>query len=129
MSSDQVIGTEGEFLSVPEVAQALGLEHRDVRSMLADRTLLGLRRGERSAPMVPVAFILREGDETPFGDLPTVVPGLRGTLIQLADAGYDDEATARWLFGHNDELGTTPIAALRAAHTHAVRRAAQVLAF
>lgn len=112
-----------EWLSIPEVAAALGVRDRDVRSLISDRTLLGIRRDGR-APTVPSAFLVREEDGST-----AVVPGLRGTLIQLGNAGFDDEEIVGWMFRHNDELGSTPAQALVALRTHAVRRAAQALAF
>lgn len=113
-----------EWWSIPEVAAALGVRDRDVRSMLSDRSLLGVRR-EGRAPAIPAAFLLPDSD----GEGAVVVPGLKGTIIQLADGGFNDAEIVSWLFRHNDELGSTPIEALCALRTHAVRRTAQALAF
>lgn len=113
-----------EWWSIPEVAAALGVRDRDVRSMLSDRSLLGVRR-EGRAPAIPAAFLLPSTD----GEGSVVLPGLKGTIIQLADGGFDDAEIVSWLFRDNEELGSTPIEALCALRTHAVRRAAQALAF
>ncbi|WP_420113911.1 Rv2175c family DNA-binding protein [Pseudactinotalea sp.] len=111
------------WASIPEVAEALGLRDRDVRSLIADRSIVAVRRGGR-APVIPSAFVV----EDPEGGT-AVVPGLRGSVIQLTDAGFSDEEIVSWLFRANDELGSTPIQALTDLRTHAVRRSAQSLAF
>lgn len=123
-SPDALLPMIEDWLSIPEAAQRLGVRDRDVRSMIADRVLLAVRTGGR-APRVPGLFLVEHPDS---GGI-EVVPGLRGTAIQLADAGFSDLQTLRWLYTHNDELNETPIQALRTVRTHAVRRAAQALAF
>ena len=87
------------------------MTQRDVRSMLADRSLIALRRGGGGALAIPaLAFV-------------------DGTLITLADAGYDDEEAWSWLTGDVPELGGRPIDALRSGRVHAVRTVACTLAF
>lgn len=113
------------WYSVPEVAELIGVRHSDVRAMLRDHKLLAVPRGPNAAAAVPAELLLGP-DET---DGPGPLPALRGTLMLLADSGYDAEESFRWLFTPHDELEATPIAALRARRTHAVRRAAQTLAF
>lgn len=113
-----------EWWSIPEVAAALGVRDGDVRGMISDRTLVAVRRDGR-APSVPAAFVVTD----PRTGRPAVVAGLRGTIVQLADAGYSDDEIVAWLFRENDELGATPLQALTELRTHAVRRAAQALAF
>lgn len=109
--------------SIPEVAEALGVRDRDVRGMISDRTVVAVRRGGR-APVIPAAFVC---DDPDGGRM--IVSGLRGSVTQLADAGFSDEEIVAWLFRENDELDSTPIQALIDLRTHAVRRAAQALAF
>ncbi len=111
------------WLSVPEVAELLDLRQRDVRTMLKEKRLLAVPHGPHGALSVPAETIVTEGEER--GPLPS----LRGTLILLSDAGLDAEASFRWLFTHEDQLGSTPMAALLERRTHAVRRVAQTLAF
>ncbi|TDE88951.1 DNA-binding protein [Occultella glacieicola] len=118
-----------QWLSLPEAAELLEVELRAVRGMLTERRLLAVRRGENKALSIARDFLVLPGDDSPIPEPPVVIPGLRGTIIQLADAGYDDEETLGWLYAEDEELGETPIAALRAARTHAVRRVAQTLAF
>ncbi|GAA1631260.1 Rv2175c family DNA-binding protein [Georgenia ruanii] len=113
------------WYSVPEVAELLGLRQRDVRAMIKERRLLAVPHGPNAAASIPAEMLVRPGE----GDRPAVLGSLQGTLTLLADSGYDDVESLRWLYAPNDELGTTPIHALREGHTHAVRRAALSLAF
>jgi hypothetical protein len=108
-----------DWLPLPDVAEQIGLDVGKVRRLLQDRCLVGVRRGERNVLSVPAALI---ADGAPL-------PELRGTLTVLADCGYDDEATLRWLFTPDDTLPGTPVDALRAGRKTEVRRRAQALAF
>ncbi|MFC0039307.1 Rv2175c family DNA-binding protein [Actinomadura rayongensis] len=107
----------GEWLSLQEAADSLGIKPNRVRQLLSERKLLAVRRDGR--PVVPAAFI-RDGQ---------VVKGLSGTLTLLADAGFDDEETLRWLFTADDTLPGTPVQALTENRGTEVRRRAQALAF
>ncbi|MFV0254017.1 MAG: Rv2175c family DNA-binding protein [Beutenbergiaceae bacterium] len=126
MNSDDLAIRElvGDWLSIPEAAVRLGVRDRDVRSMISDQALLAVRLDDR-APQIPAAFLVAD----PVTGAVTVLAGLRGTVIQLADAGYSDTEMVRWLFQPNDELADTPVQALINLRTHAVRRAGQALAF
>lgn len=103
----------------------LGVRLRDVRSLLREHRLLAVPHGPNAAQSVPAELLLGPGEP----DGPGPLPALRGTLTLLADAGYDPEESFRWLFTPHAELEETPIAALRARRTHAVRRAAQTIGF
>ncbi|MEE6274376.1 Rv2175c family DNA-binding protein [Georgenia wangjunii] len=118
--------TSAGWLSLPEVAEAIGVELRDVRSMVRESRLAGVRRGESNAYAVPAEFI-RTKEEDP--EEPGPLPALRGTLITLGDSGYSEEEAVRWLLRPDDTLGVPPVQALRAGQIHAVRRIAQALAF
>jgi hypothetical protein len=111
-----------EALTLPEVAAALGVALREVRSAVADRRLLAVRRGAGRRPVVPAAFLV-PGPEGRH----EVLPSLRGTLTVLADAGLTDEEAVDWLCTTEESLGVSPVAALRAGRTKAVRRLAQTL--
>lgn len=113
------------WLSVPEVAERLGVRDREVRTMLRDRRLLAVRRAEGRGPQIPRDFLVPAQDGAPGWQ---ALPSLRGTLVLLADCGLDDDQAMRWLTAHDDELGEAPLAALRRDRTHAVRRVAQTLA-
>ena len=109
----------GDWLTLPDVADVLGLEVGKVRRLLQDRLLVGTRRGERNVMSVPAALV--EGGEP--------LPDLRGTLTVLADSGYTDAEALTWLFTPDDTLPGTPVEALRANRKTEVRRRAQALAF
>lgn len=116
---------EWQWLSLPEVAERLDLELREVRGMLSEQHLLAVRRPPRSAWSVPSTFLIQ-----PAGaQAARPVPGLRGTLIQLADSGLDPQESVTWLHTPHEELGQAPITSLRSGVVHTVRRAAQALAW
>ncbi len=109
----------GPWLTVPDLAERLGLRLADVRRLIEDRVLLAARIGERSVVAVPEAFL---GEEGPLAALP-------GTFTVLADGGMDDAETLRWLFSPADVTDGTPIAALRAGRRAEVRRLAMETAW
>lgn len=108
-----------EWLTIPDVAERLGLDANRARGLLRDRQLLAVRRGERNVLSVPADFV-QDG---------AVLKGLPGTLVLLADAGYSDEEALRWLFTADESLPGTPVDALRANRGTEVRRRAQALGF
>ena len=107
----------GEWLTLPDVAERLGLTITRVHSLVKDRRLLAVRRPEPPVRSVPAAFLTEEG----------ILDSLRGTLSLLDDAGYSDEEALRWLFTPDESLPGTPVDALRAGHKTEIRRRAQVL--
>jgi excisionase family DNA binding protein len=111
----------GAWLTVPDVAERLGVPLSRVRQWLTDRELLGSRVGERNVVAVPEKFVDEEG---PRADL-------RGTFTVLADGGMRDEEILRWLFTPDGTLPVegAPIDALVAGHKAEVRRRAQAMAF
>jgi hypothetical protein len=108
----------GEWLSLPEVAERLGIPSSRVKQLLRDRKLLAVARpgGDRA---VPAAFL--DGGQ--------IVKGLCGTLTVLFDCGFDDEEALRWLFTADETLPGTPIEALYKHRGTEVNRRAQALAF
>lgn len=104
------------WLTVPDLVELLGVGVGRVRRLIEDRHLLAVRID--GVLRVPADFI-RDGE--PLSEL-------RGTLIVLADAGFDDEEAMQWLLGDDDSLGAAPIDALRAGRKTEVRRVAQALA-
>lgn len=106
-----------EWLTVPDVAERLGLPVTRVHQLLREGGLAGQRSG--GVLRVPAAFI--RGD--------AVVKGLSGVLTLLHDGGYDDEAAIRWLHTPDETLPGTPVTALQADRSREVKRRAQALAF
>ncbi len=118
-ATDDVDTLVGQWLTVPELAELLGLDVVQTRQVLKDRQLVAVRRGERRVISVPAAFVV-DG---------AVVKKLPGLLTLLADAGYDENQAIRWLFTDDDTLPGSPIRALVENRGTEVRRRAQALAF
>jgi len=108
----------GQWLTIPEVAERLGLPSNRVKQYLRDRKLLGVQRPDGSFG-VPAAFL--DGNQ--------VVRGLHGTLTLLFDCGFSDVEAMRWLFTADDSLPGRPIEAIAAHRCSEVNRRAQALAF
>ncbi|QTV80997.1 Rv2175c family DNA-binding protein [Microbacterium sp. NIBRBAC000506063] len=101
---------------MPELIEILGESQGRVRRLLAERYLVGSRR---NGPLtVPSVFIV--------GGRP--LASLRGTVIALQDAGFDDDELIDWLLTAEESLGRAPIEALLAGHKSEVRRVARALA-
>ena len=110
----------GEWLTVPDVAERLGVPLARVRRLIADRELLSARVGERRIQSVPAKFLEPTGPRSE----------LKGTFTVLADGGMDDAEIIAWLFTPDPTLPVegAPIDALRAGHKTEIRRRAQELA-
>jgi len=109
----------GEWLTLPDVAERLGVDVTRVRQLVRERQLLAVRCGEGRTLQVPAEFV-REGG---------ILKGLPGTLTVLADSGYDDVQSLRWLFTEDDSLPGRPVVALAENRGREVKRRAQALAF
>lgn len=109
------------WLSVPDFAEALGINVTAVREMLRERHVIAVRRGENHVLYIPAEFMHEHESGL------RVMPTLRGTLTLLADARLSDEEAIEWLTTESPELGTTPLRALREGQRAPVRRAAQAL--
>ena len=108
----------GEWLTLPDVADQLGLPVGRVKQLLRDRKLLAVKRPEGTLA-VPAAFL----------DGKQVVKGLCGTLTLLFDCGFDEPDALRWLFTADETLPGTPIDAIVRRRATEVNRRAQALAF
>jgi hypothetical protein len=113
--TDAIVGT---WLTLPEVADQLGLPVSRVKQMLRDRKLLAVQRPSGQTA-VPAAFI--DGDQ--------VITGLGGTLTLLFDCGFSETDALSWLFTADDTLPGTPVQALTENRRTEVNRRAQALAF
>jgi hypothetical protein len=107
-----------DWLSVPDVADRLGQPVTRVRQLLRERRLLAAR-DERGVLRVPADFVTGG----------SVLKGLPGLLTVLADAGFDEEESLRWLYTPDDSLPGTPVQALTNNRGTEVKRRAQALAF
>ncbi|TQN47578.1 excisionase family DNA binding protein [Humibacillus xanthopallidus] len=111
----------GEWLTVPDLAERLGVALSAARRLIADRELVATRIGERRVIAVPAKFVDESGPR----------PELKGTFTVLADGGMSDDEIITWLFTPDATLPVegAPIDALRAGHKTEIRRRAQELAF
>jgi hypothetical protein len=117
--TDDVDALVDEWLTVPDLAVALGIDVVQTRQLLKDGHVVSVRRGERSVVSIPAAFV-QDG---------LVVKKLPGLLTLLRDAGYDENQSIRWIFTEDDSLPGTPMQALVENRHTEVRRRAQALAF
>ncbi len=103
------------FLTLPDLAERLGLRITDVRRMIEEGQLVAVRRGERNVLSVPEAFL---GEEGPL-------PELTGTFTVLKDSGFSDDEIVTWMFEPDERLiGGCPIGAIRGGAKTEVRRRA-----
>ena len=108
-----------DWAPLPDIAELTGLGISQVRRLLEDGAICGIKIGEPKVLQVPLAFFV-DGE---------VVKPLKGTLSTLHDAGFDDEEAIVWLFTPDDSLPGRPIDLLRVGNRKEVRRRAQALAF
>lgn len=107
----------GDWLTLPDVAERLGVSISRVHQMIRDHQLIAVRRD--GVRQVPAELVANQ----------TVRKHLPGVLTLLHDAGYDDEAALRWLYEPDDTLPGTPAAALGGDRAREVKRRAQALGF
>jgi len=115
LSTDAIVGA---WLSVPDVAERLGMPVSRIKQLLRERKLLAVQRpsGELA---VPAGFL--DGDQ--------VIHGLGGTLTLLFDCGFSETEALSWLFTADETLPGTPVQALTEHRRTEVNRRAQALAF
>jgi hypothetical protein len=111
----------GEWLTVPDIGERMGLRLSDVRQMIEDRQVLGVRIGPRKVLSVPSKFFNEEGP----------LPELPGTFTVLGDSRMTDAQILRWLFTPDDSLPVqgAPMDALLAGFKTEVRRRAMEAAY
>ena len=96
----------GDWLTLPEAAERLGIPPGRLKQLFRDRKLLAVQRPDGTTA-VPAAFV----------DGGTIIKGLHGTLTVLYDCGFDDP------------LPGTPVQAMIENRRTEVNRRAQALAF
>jgi hypothetical protein len=103
------------YYTVPDLVELLGISPGKIHRLLEEHVLAAVRVD--GILSIPKDFIKDH----------EVVSSLRGTIIQLLDQGLYEEEIVEWLLADNEELGETPIAALRRGSKSSVRRAAQLV--
>ena len=81
-----------EWLTLPDVAQQVGLEVGKVRRLLQERHLVAVRRGERNVLSVPAAFLVPAPDEPADGSLDRTDDGTPDDGADGADGQADGQA-------------------------------------
>jgi hypothetical protein len=119
--NDDLEDLVGEWLTVPDIGERLGLRLSDVRQMIEDRLVLGVRIGSRKVMSVPAKFFNDEGP----------LPELTGTFTVLGDSRMSDAQILRWLFTPDETLPVqgAPMDALLAGFKTEVRRRAMEAAY
>lgn len=111
---------EDDWLAVPDLMELTGAPLTVVKAWLAERELVGVRRGPHRAVMVPRSLVTEQGP----------LKFLRGTISTLADSGFADEEIVEWLHRPDETLlGGSAVASLQGGHKTEVRRRAQETAF
>jgi len=120
-AADHLERLVGDWLTVPDAAEQLGVPLSRIRQLIVDREVLSARVGERHVVAIPAKFFAESGPR----------PELKGTFTVLADGGMDDDEIIEWLFTPDPTLPVegAPIDSLRAGHKTEIRRRAQELAF
>lgn len=108
-----------EWITLPDAAERLNVIVTKVHKMINEKHLIDVRRGENNVRYIPAAFLTETG----------VLKPLAGTIMVLADAGFNDVEIIRWLFTEDDSLPGRPIDALHAGRKTEIRRRAQALAW
>lgn len=115
MNSVSDSSNERQWLTIPEVAEQLGLSKGKVSRLVEERLLLARRiDGE---PRIPADFI-HQGEP---------LHGLRGTLTLLFDGGLADDEVLDWMLTQDETLGQAPVDALRSGRRTSVRHSVQML--
>lgn len=103
-------------LTVPEVADRLGVKVTRVHQLLRDRALVARR--DDGKVRIPADFV----DPTTSDG---VLKGLTATITLLTDAGYTDPEILDWLYAAEETLPGRPVDALRENRGREVHRRAQ----
>lgn len=106
-----------DWITLPDLAERMDVSITDVRRMLEDDDIAAVRRGNPKVLSVPLAL----ADPEPLH-------GFAGTLTVLRDGGFEDVDALIWLFTPQDDLGGTPVDALRGGRKTEIRRRAMLLA-
>lgn len=107
-----------DVLTLPDVAEQLGIPVTRVHQLVRDGQLVAIRReGEPRA--VPASFI-KDG---------AVVKSLPSVITMLRDARYSDDEIVDWLHRNDESLPGAPIDALRENRGSEVKRRAQVAGY
>lgn len=103
------------WLTIDQAADMLGVSASKVRRLIEEHILFSVRRDKE--PMIP-SELIQNGEP---------LSSIRGTMLLLLDYGFTEAEAIQWLYTENEDLESTPMAALLKGHKAPVRRAAQSL--
>jgi hypothetical protein len=95
------------WLTLPDLADQLGLPLSRVRHLLREGKLIAVERGTPPVKHVP-SDLVHDGQ---------LLKGLAGAITVLRDAGYDDHQALRWLLTDDDAIPGRPVDAMAAGRT------------
>ncbi|ANE04416.1 Rv2175c family DNA-binding protein [Corynebacterium crudilactis] len=118
-ASSNVLPDNEPLLTLPEVAERLGVVVTKVMDLVNEHKLIIVRRdGIRH---IPEAFLSKKKENTN-----RFIPGV---IALLADGGFSDEEILAFLFTEDETLPGRPIDALHGQLAREVMRRAQAMAF
>ena len=106
------------MLTLPDVAERMGTDVVQVRTLIKDGQLLAVR-DDQNRLVVPARLL----------DGPVQVKHLVPVLTLLADAGYTPDEALRWLTTEDPTLPGSPLDALHENRATEIKRRAQALGF
>ncbi len=109
----------GDWVTLPDVAEAMDIEVTRVRQLVRDGLLIAARPDDGGPLSIPADFV-RGGQ---------VLKSLPSVLNLLRDARYTDVEILRWLYTVDDSLPGSPVQALVENRGTEVKRRAQALGF
>jgi hypothetical protein len=115
--TDSVTAAPAGWVTLPDVADTLGVPVSKVNQMVRDGHLLAVKRD--GIRVVPAELVANS----------TVLKHLPGVVTLLRDAGYNDEEALRWLYQPDDALDGNAARGLGGPRAREVKRRAQALGF
>jgi hypothetical protein len=115
--ADTLDNLVSSWLTFARAGELLGLSSSKIRQLTREHQLVAVRRDDLREPAIPAACVA-DG---------AIVKGLPGTLVLLADHGFDAAESIEWLFTPDESLPGRPIDALREDRGKEVRRRAQAI--
>ena len=106
------------MLTLPDVAERMGVDVVHVRTLIKDDQLLAVR-DDQNRLVVPARLL----------DGAVQVKHLPAVITLLRDGRYSDEEALRWLTTPDDSIPGTPLQALRENRGTEIKRRAQALGF
>ncbi|WKD57351.1 DNA-binding protein [Corynebacterium capitovis DSM 44611] len=106
------------LLTLPEVADYLGIPVTRVHDLVGAHKLVFFRRGGKK--FVPQLLLGEDGELSKF---------VAGVITVLSDGGFDDDEILAYLFTPDETLPGRPVDALHGHGAREVIRRAQAMAF